>query len=409
MASYNPGDIFIDAVTINSPRTSGVNLARNFLQADVTETIFTPGCIAQIKVVDMDNYLGQLKITGDESVTFTIRKPNGGTANYQMHLNRVIEGEILASMKAKTYTLDCISREVLHGQTKQVQKAYNKPIHSIVEDIFGMLGSSLPINTKPTKGNRNIKIPNKPLFHAIEDLRKQAVSQNSLSSNYMFWQTHSGFNFMSIEDMFSGGDVKTFKQENTVGHSMFSDVDTNILAWNLKQSMDAINRIHAGALKQRVATFDTHTNTFKWKDIVPDLSKFNNLGKGLLITSAFINLFSQGNSNRTVFRYVNHNKDLNIDPTHVPDTIPHKMANLAQMQEQLLHMTVIGDTVLEAGKTIYNNIPEVTSVSGNMNPDPQAHGRWLISKVQHEIRSAEVRPRWVSHLECLKGAYEDSV
>jgi hypothetical protein len=214
---------------------------------------------------------------------------------------------------------------------------------------------------------------------------------------------------MSIEDMFSGGDVKTFKQENTVGHSMFSDVDTNILAWNLKQSMDAINRIHAGALKQRVATFDTHTNMFKWKDIVPDLSKFNNLGKGLLITSAFINLFSQGNSNRTVFRYVNHNKDLNIDPTHVPDTIPHKMANLAQMQEQLLHMTVIGDTVLEAGKTIYNNIPEVTSVSGNMNSDPQAHGRWLISKVQHEIRSAEVRPRWVSHLECLKGAYEDSV
>ena len=79
------------------------------------------------------------------------------------------------------------------------------------------------------------------------------------------------------------------------------------------------------------------------------------------------------------------------------------------MQEQSLHMTVIGDPNLEPGKTIYNNVPRVTGVTGSNDAEPQASGRWLISKVTHEIRGPQARPRWVSNLECLKGAYEEKV
>jgi len=108
-------------------------------------------------------------------------------------------------------------------------------------------------------------------------------------------------------------------------------------------------------------------------------------------------------------RMVNHNEDIKIDKSHVPETIPHKMMDLARMQEQTMHMTVMGDTVLEAGKTINNQFPKITSEPNNKDPDAQASGRWIISKVKHEIRGPDARPRWVSHLECLKGAYEESV
>ena len=79
------------------------------------------------------------------------------------------------------------------------------------------------------------------------------------------------------------------------------------------------------------------------------------------------------------------------------------------MQEQRMSMTVIGDPVLEAGKIIMNNIPVSTSHSGFRQNDPQVSGKWLISKVRHEIKSSEARPRWVTHLECLKGSSEESL
>jgi hypothetical protein len=92
----------------------------------------------------------------------------------------------------------------------------------------------------------------------------------------------------------------------------------------------------------------------------------------------------------------------------MPETVPNKMVNLAQMQEQLLHMTVLGDPVLEAGKTVNCNIPQITASTQNSQLDPQASGRWLIAKLEHQIRKPGVQPRHICVLECLKGAYSGS-
>lgn len=74
-----------------------------------------------------------------------------------------------------------------------------------------------------------------------------------------------------------------------------------------------------------------------------------------------------------------------------------------------MHMTVLGDPSLEAGKTIVCNIPKITSQTGNMEPEAQMSGKWLISKTQHIIQRPEVRPRFLTNLECLKGAYQEKV
>lgn len=409
MASFNPGDVFVDNITIVSPRTPSWNMAQNFLSASILETIFTPGVMGEIEVIDTEDFLGKLKLAGDELVQFQFTKPNGISASYMFHLNSIKDVTIVGSMKTKTYKLEVVSREVLTGQAKYVQKGYNDTIDNIVKDLQGQLNSKLSLISEATKGKRNIKIANQQIYHAIEMLRKQAVSNDSKSSNYMFWQTWKSFYFQTLEYMVKQGPIKTFKQENTVGHSMNSDVDTNILAWQVKQNMDAINRIHAGVLKQRVATFNVHTNSFAKQDFKPELNEFTNAGNGPLNTSAFRSLFESENSGRSVFKYNNLNEKLDVGKSYVPAAIPYKMLNLAQMQEQLLHMTVIGDPVLEAGKTINNNIPKITSDVNNTEPEPQASGKWLIAKVEHQIRGPDVRPRYVCNLECLKGVYEESV
>ena len=82
---------------------------------------------------------------------------------------------------------------------------------------------------------------------------------------------------------------------------------------------------------------------------------------------------------------------------------------MAQMQEQVMHMTVIGDPVLEPGKTVNNLINKITGETISNQADTQASGRWLITKTHHQIRRPNQLPRYIMSLECLKGSYEEKV
>ena len=402
MVSTNPGDIVVGTFLVVSPRTGVWNMAACFLSGSILETIFSPGIQAEFEIIDTEDYLNRMDLRGDEAVIIQFTKVNGGTGSYTFHLNNVKFVELKGAMKSKVYKLICISREALSGQGNSVQKAYNTQISGIVQDLFGMLGSTMSLSTEETKGKRNIKIANQSIYEAIEMLRQEAVSPSNQSSNFMFFASQSGFSFKTIENMAQGGSVRTFKQSDAVGYSIFSDVDSNIIAWQVLQNFDAMNRLVAGAMNQRVSTFNPHTNEYNKKDVKDSSAAFS-MGSGAMITDAFKQIF--GDANRAIFRLVNPNKNLNIDKSNLPDAIPHKMSNLAQMSEQLLRMTVIGDPSLEAGKVVTCNVPEIVSTTGTKGPEQQVSGNWLISKLEHLIRRPGETPRYLCNVEGLKGAY----
>jgi len=400
---FNPGDISVDTVLITSPLSGSWDARVSMITASILETIFTPGVSAEIKVVDMDDWIGRLQLQGTETVYFQITKlTDGSTLYYDLHLNSVRQVEIQGSAKAKTYMLSCISREVISGRIINVQQSYNMPISSIVQDVFSKLDSINYINAEPTKGNRNIKISSQTVYDAIEMLRKEAVSAVFESSNYMFWQTWSSFHFETLEGMMSSGDAKYFKQDFTIGTSINKSVDDNILAWKVVQNFDAMNRAKAGVVNQRVAVFNPNTLSYVVGNFIGNtISEMGNWSYDL-----FRSKFNGENAGRTVVSYRNPNQKTDIPKSYVPETIPNKQLNLAQMQEQMMHMTVIGDPVLEAGRTVFCDVPKITAATDSVGQkEDQMYGRWLISKVEHEIHTAADLPRYVCNLECLKGAY----
>jgi len=400
---FNPGDISVDTVLITSPLSGSWDARASMLTASILETIFTPGVSAEIKVVDTDDWIGQLQLQGTETVFFQITKlTDGSPLYYDLHLNSVRQVEIQGSAKAKTYMLSCISREAISGRIINVQESYKMPISSIVQEVFSKLGSINGIIIEPTKGDRNIKISSQTVYDAIEMLRKEAVSEVFQSSNYMFWQTWSSFHFETLEGMMSSGDAKYLKQDFTIGSSINKSVDDNILAWKVVQNFDAMNRAKAGVVNQRVAVFNPNTLSYVVGNFIG-----NTIGEmGNWSYDLFRSAFNGENAGRTVVSYRNPNQKTEIPKSYVPETIPNKQLNLAQMQEQMMHMTVIGDPVLEAGRTVFCDVPKITSATDSAGQkEDQMYGRWLISKVEHEIHTAADLPRYVCNLECLKGAY----
>jgi hypothetical protein len=130
------------------------------------------------------------------------------------------------------------------------------------------------------------------------------------------------------------------------------------------------------------------------------------MGNAITMLQTFLSIFPK-TANRSNVMVAHANKSTNIGQTFVAPSVSDKMLNLAQMQEQLLNLTVLGDPVLEAGRTINCTIPKVTADTSDSGLDPVASGRWLISKVEHSIREPQVKPRYVCNLECLKGAYQE--
>jgi methionine aminopeptidase len=406
MAGFNPGDILVDDLTLVSPRTSSWQLGPNFLSAEITETIFTPIVLAYIEVVDDRDYVGTLQLQGDEQVNFSFRNPAGTKVNYAFHLNSIKDVGIWGPMKSKVYKLECVTREAMYGQVNHVQKTYNTTIGDMVQQVIkDYIPTNGQVFVETTKGNRKFVVPNVVAYDWIDKMRTEAVSAQNKSSNYMFWQTWRGFYFQSLEYMLQQGSVKTFKQENTIGTSLSKTVDDNILAWEVKQTMDAMNRIHAGVTGHRITTYDIHTHKYVTHDYNPKTEELALLGKVAITTMAtFLSLFNKGV--QTHFRVTNPRQSVKVGPSYVPANIPYKQLNLAQMQEQLMHMTAIGDPNLEPGKTITANVPKISSQTGINQAEPQMSGQWLISKTHHEIRRPDIRPRWVSNLECIKGAME---
>ena len=90
MTGFSPGDLTVKKFTISSDRGS-LDLAKSFVSASIYESIFTPGIIVDITVLDTDDQIGQLKISGDEKVDITFEVPGGSSASYKLGISNLGE------------------------------------------------------------------------------------------------------------------------------------------------------------------------------------------------------------------------------------------------------------------------------------------------------------------------------
>jgi hypothetical protein len=176
---YNPGDILVQSFTVSSDRGT-LDLSKSFVSASIYESIFTPGIVGDIVVLDTDDQLGQLEITGDEIVEISFQAPGGELAEYTFALHMLDDVKPTAGQKSKTYTLKVVSEEALYAKTNYVQKSYTTQISEIVQDIFNnYLMSEKNIEVEETKGSQKVVIGHHSPYAAIDLVRRRAISSET--------------------------------------------------------------------------------------------------------------------------------------------------------------------------------------------------------------------------------------
>lgn len=402
MSNYNPGDVFVEYLILESPRGI-LNMTGLFQSCEIYESIFNPGIIGYFNIVDTEDYLGEFKISGDERVKISFLPPGGIPTSYNFNLNTIEDVSNAGSLKSKIYRLVCLSKETLEARTNIVSKSWNTQISGMIGDIFKTyLKSSKPINIEATKGVQRYISPEIKPYDVIKKLRKRAVSLENKSSNFVFFENAEGFNFVTIESLLKKDIIKKLKHVDTVGTSIPQTVDNNIISYHIKKQTSAIDRIGLGSLNTVVKTFDIRT-----KKYTTEIKKATEKDFGILgnITSNFFNKTFGSKPGKSIFV----TKD-SMDPaTHLTEGMPNKSAHLAALMQNQINLEVHGDTIYKAGKCIWADIPKSVSTTGLHVNESLISGKFLIAKLAHVIRTPDIRPRYVVSMECLKMGYENGV
>ena len=423
--NYQSGDFTIETMAIVSERAI-LDISNIFISVSIYESIFTPGTVCDIEVFDTQDYLGEIKLLGDEVVLFTISIPGTVVGNFRFALYELGELEMTGAQKGKKYKLKCVSEEAMFAKTNYVQKSYNQLCSEIIEDIHtGYLRSQKPITVEQTKTPQKIVVPHMNPFRAIEMVRKRSVSAENDSSLYVFFENRENeqqtYNFVTIENLFKKNPIKSFKQ-SALNIDFTAREDDNILSYKIPTQFKSIENIQYGG-PRRVTTFNFTTWNFESKDInvvaVDESAQVNtSTNSSTATTEARVGKLGGDISNITAGfkdKYYNNTKippqtmipiDISQRPvTNIPEHTANMQVYLAALMQNAMKIRVPGDTLLTAGQIIECTIPNKKGLTDTQGEDPLMTGNFLISRIHHKIGEFGERPRYTCVIECIKGAY----
>ena len=407
MASYQSGDITLESMTIVSDRVS-LDLSKIFLNASIYESIFTPGTVADITVLDTEDLLGEFRLAGDEMLYLSYTIPGTVRGDFVFALDELAELEFVGSQKGKKYTLKCVSEEARYGK-KEFMKSYYELCSETINDIHTQyLKSQKPLVIEQTKGPQKVLVDNKPVYEAINLVRKRAVSASNKTSIYVYFENRQNeqqtFNFVSIEQLFRGPSVKKF-QQSALNIDYAAREDDNILAYKIPNQFKSIENIEHGG-PRRITTFNFATWGFFREVINTNPTDYETGGPGTNITPSFRNKYHDEKTAKQSFIPV----DIVERPvTNIPEATPDTQAYLAALMQNAMKIKVPGDTLLTAGQVITCEIPNKKGLTGPVDEDPLMTGKFLISRIHHKIGEFGERPRYTCTIECIKGAYEEAI
>ena len=405
------GDVRVEKLVITSPRGS-LTLTTSFVSASIYESIFTPGIVCDITVLDSQDIVGNLRILGDELVEFNMISPSDVKVNYKFALYERGEGQQLPNQRAKTYVLKCVSNEAMI-QNNTIQKGYENVLNSeMVEDIVKTyMRSDKQIITERTRSPQRLLIANLNPFKAINLIKSRSISVENQSSSYVFFETRDGdkqiYKFVTIENLFATNIVKSFIQSSAININALSpDQDRNILSYQAPVALSALDRINYGG-PTRVTTFNFTTQEYKIRDDHASDTIFkdgSNNTTGTDISSTFRNRYLTPKIPPQSFIPVDNSQR---PETYIAEGTPNLQAYIALLLQNSLKIRVPGDFILAPGVTINCTFPNNSATTGNVTEDPLLSGKFLISRIHHKIGLVQEKPRYTCIVECLKGRYRE--
>jgi hypothetical protein len=356
---------------------------------NIYQDIFSNSLSGELLVVDSLNIPTAFSLHGTEYVYIKLSTPGFKAIDRIFRIYKISEYG-LRNLNSVEYTIHFCSEEFVLNQQTRISKSYKNIKNSqIVVDI---LKNQLKISDErlkdcaieETKGVQSLIVPNMKPFEAINWLSSFSIN-NSLSSAFVFFETQFGFNFRSLESLYSD---PVYKQLSIQPKNIISENDRKQFnhsspdRFRIKQLFDVLEtestggyassmlRLNLSSQEHKTLKFNPVTNVSKHlNEYIPFNNATNRLGNSLVADSAYIRYFPSFQGDLT-------------DKWLLQRASQFSLLNSFRMDIQLP-----GDSQLCAGTILDLDFPLIQPIdaSSKVSQDPYISGKYIVTSIRHRV------------------------
>ena len=364
--------------------------------------------------------LDDLPVRGGEPCDIIIEDHDGNELKFReeskLYVNRVHAG--LPGTQKDIYGIDFTSRELFANEQCRVVKRYEGKISDNVSDILRKATSKdagikteKKVNCDETLVPYNFIGNDRKPFYVCTWLASKSIPAKAGSAGgaagYLFFETHDGFNFRSIDVLFGQEPKNRYIYNNTP--NLPSEYDAKILSYKIDRDIDLQNNLAIGAYSNRTIFFDFYEMNYKVRKFSVDESASANENeggsKGKIVSAGSDEIDSVADAFRIPpSRFMNRILDVGTlpagrstkeqldnwkDKPEVPtydatQTMVQSLMRYNQMFSIKINIMIAGDFSLRAGDLIYCEFPEL-STNPNTEVNQKSGGLYMISSLCHNL------------------------
>lgn len=419
------GDVKIDNCTLTSIASgNSLNITNQVLTIQVFEDLFSPFMSGNIIVKESLDILNALPITGQEWLDLHVRTPtfeDKDDIKGRFFVYKISDRDYVGE-RSIVYKLHFISEYALKDASTIISKGYKGKISEIAEGILKEWVTEENIGeVEVTKNNTryvsNFWNPSKNLNF----LCNNAINMND-SPSYLAFQNRNGFNFMSLQKMYTSEEKQKFNY-NFKGREVLPTgqavrlIDNDYRRINtieLPDSFDNVYKMTKGAFASTLHSFDVvskeyRQDLFQYRDKFKSKNdpKWAHLNDYPLTPKKMEEYFNPKTSILTDFRqYGLFNEYGDVSNFRV---MQERISMLIQSEGISIRIVVPGRTDYTVGQKVNVEIMKPEPTSGEDDKEDQRDntfsGNYIIAAINHNIN----RERHECSIELIKDSWLKNV
>ena len=397
------GDINIRRLDVVSSANYKVDITNQLVGMEIYEDIFSPFTTMAITIRESQDFINALPLRGEEIVNLEISTPSFTKEEQyfkgKYYIYKISDRQLLTERNA-VYTMFCISYEALVDLNLKQSKAYRGNIGDIVKELLGSdgLNTTKKYEIEPTK-NSTKYISN--FWSPIKNLNYLSTNamNNDGNASYVFFENRSGFNFVSLDRLYTQNLFQKFKKDNytrdTEGNTSVRNLNRDyqrILDFKVRVPFDALKFTNSGAYASRIYAYDLVKKKYFAKDFnaLENFNKTPHLNKAPLYTN--MKPVSPANY---IFNEIRHYSSHNgfTDTSNV-NFQQQRNSKLGILRSCVIEINVFGRTDYTVGQKVYVEVPKPTVITekdqantdrANGFIDTTYSGNYIVTAINHVI------------------------
>ena len=393
------GDINIEQIQITTAQGFYQDITNQVMGLQIFEDLFAPFITGTIEIRDSLDLMNVFPFNGEEYLELKLSTPSleKGRIDEKFYIYKMSNRNMVGD-RATIYTLHFISTYAIVDLNKKISKTFGGKCSDIARQLITDKTHGLEVTknviieetSNATKYISNFWSPVKNINNVVET----AVNQSGAGS-YVFYEDRYGFNFVSLESLYTKVVFQSFVYDSYVRDNTNSnDTQTvknvtedykRIRSITVPTVYDYIERVRSGMFASRMYTYDYTTKRFENKNYnsLDHFKDQNHLNDYPLISNKA--LYSEQAFMIKVPKY--YGNFMNFGDSTNANSIQNRISLLSQIDANKIEIVVPGRLDYTVGLKIdiilYKiepNTKEDTEVV-----DEMLSGSYLISSINHYI------------------------